>query len=88
MDEERKKICESWSHVLDVPVELSIELGKTKLKLREVLDLSEESIIMLSRSTGEGVDIRSDNKSLASGEIVAIGDKARVRLSELVKEEN
>ena len=88
MDDDRKKILEAWSHVLDIPVELSIELGETKLKLREVLDLSENSIVVLSRSTGEGVDIRSDSKSLASGEIVAIGDKARVRLNELVTEEN
>ncbi|NNE97926.1 MAG: hypothetical protein HKN25_02770 [Pyrinomonadaceae bacterium] len=88
MDEERKKILESWSHVLDIPVELSIELGKTVLPLREVLDLSEDSIIMLSRSTGEGVDIRADNRSLASGEIVAMGDKARVRLNELTLEDN
>jgi len=88
MDEDRRKILEAWSHVLDIPVELSIELGETKLKLREVLDLSEDSIIMLSRSTGEGVDIRSDSRSLASGEIVAIGDKARVRLNELATEEN
>ncbi len=88
MDEENKAIVESWNHLLDVPVKLSIELGRTSMKLQEVLTLKEESIIKLSRSTGEGVDVCADGNSLANGEIIVVDDRARVRLNELISEEN
>ncbi len=88
MDEENLAIVKSWNHLMDVPVKLSIELGRTKMKLQEVLDLKEESIVKLSRSTGEGVDVCADKHSLANGEIVVVDDRARVRLNELVSDEN
>lgn len=88
MKTENEKIIASWSDFLDLPVPLSIELGRTKLKIREILELAPASIIKLTRSTGEGVDIRADNKPLLRGEIVVIEDRAGVRISEILIGEN
>ncbi|HEX3101141.1 MAG TPA: FliM/FliN family flagellar motor switch protein [Pyrinomonadaceae bacterium] len=88
MTTENEKIIASWADFLDMPLSLSVELGRTKLKIREVLDLAPESIIKLSRSTGEGVDIRADNRPLLRGEIVVIEDRAGVRISEILTEKN
>ena len=88
MTTENEKIIASWADFLDMPLSLSVELGRTTLKIREVLDLAPESIIKLSRSTGEGVDIRADNRSLLRGEIVVIEDRAGVRISEILTEKN
>lgn len=88
MKTENEKILASWADFLELPLQLSVELGGAKLKIREILDLRPDSIIKLSRSTGEGVDIRSDNKPLLRGEIVVIEDRAGVRISEILNAEN
>ena len=84
MHTENEKIIESWGRFLDLPLPLSVELGRAQLKIRDILDLAPESIIKLARSTGEGVDIRSDSKSLMRGEIVVIEDRAGVRVTEVL----
>jgi flagellar motor switch protein FliN len=84
MKEENEMIIESWGHFLDLPLSLSVELGRTRLKVREILDLGESSIVKLSRSTGEGVDVRAGNEPLLRGEIVVIEDRAGVRVNEIL----
>ncbi|MEP6901010.1 MAG: FliM/FliN family flagellar motor switch protein [Actinomycetota bacterium] len=88
MKKENEKIIESWRNFLDLPLKLSVELGRAQLKIREILELSPSSIIKLSRSTGEGVDIRSDNKSLMRGEIIVLEDRAGVRITEIITGDN
>ena len=78
----------SWGRFLELPVSLSVELGRTSMKVRDILGLEPDSVIRLSRSTGEGVDIRADNKPLMRGEIVVIEDRAGVRVNEIVAGEN
>lgn len=88
MKEENDEILASWADLLDLPLSLSLELGQTKLTVREILELAPSSIIKLSRSTGEGVDIRADNKPMMRGEIVVIEDRAGVRISEILTDAN
>lgn len=88
MQPENEKILASWSDFLDLPLELSLELGRAKMSVREILALQTSSIVKLSRSTGEGVDIRADNKPLMRGEIVVIEDRAGVRISEILTDTN
>jgi flagellar motor switch protein FliN/FliY len=85
---ENENTLASWADFLELPLTLSVELGRAKLKIREILDLGPNSIIKLSRSTGEGVDVRADNKPLLRGEIVVIEDRAGVRISEILLDEN
>jgi flagellar motor switch protein FliN/FliY len=88
MEAENEKILSSWTDFLDLPVSLSFELGRAKLTIREILDIGPSSIIKLSRSTGEGIDIRVDNRPLMRGEIVVMEDRAGVRVSEILTEAN
>lgn len=88
MKEECEKIIESWRNVLDVPIVLDVELGRTTLKINEILNLKENSVVQLSRSTGEGVDVRADGHPLVRGEIIVIEDRAGVRVSEIIIPKN
>lgn len=88
MKAENEKILASWADFLDLPLSLSLELGRAKMSVREILDLEPSSIVKLGRSTGEGVDIRADNKPLMRGEIVVIEDRAGVRISEILTDVN
>lgn len=88
MKTENEKILESWRDFLDINLPLSIELGSTKMKIREILELEDSSIIRLTRSTGEGVDVRADNQTLVRGEIIVIEDRAGVRINEINTQKN
>lgn len=84
MKTENESTIAAWGSFLDLPLSLSVELGRTSLTVRDILQLDSSSIIRLSRSTGEGVDIRADDKPLMRGEIVVIEDRAGVRVNEIV----
>lgn len=88
MKAENEKILAAWADFLDLPLSLSLELGRARMSVREILELKESSIVKLGRSTGEGVDIRADNKPLMRGEIVVIEDRAGVRISEILTDTN
>ena len=88
MQKENEKTIESWRDFLDLRVPLSIELGRTQIKIREILDLKPSSIIKLERSTGEGVDVRAGDESLLRGEIIVIEDRAGVRVGEIIVKGN
>ena len=88
MQETNENIIESWHDFLDLRLPLSVELGQARIKIREFLELEPSSVIKLSRSTGEGVDVRTDDKSLLRGEVIVIEDRAGVRVSEIVINEN
>jgi flagellar motor switch protein FliN/FliY len=75
---------ESWSGFLDLPVPMSIELGRKRMTARKLIELELHSIIQLSRSTGEGVDVFSGDRHLARGEIIMIEDRTGVRVNEVI----
>lgn len=87
MKQRNEETIKSWQNFMDLRLPLSVELGRAKLKIREILDLEPSSVIKLSRSTGEGVEICTDNQPLVRGEIIAIEDRAGVRINEIVREE-
>lgn len=88
MKDENENIIEAWQDFMDISLPLSIELGGTKMKIREILELENSSVIKLTRSTGEGVDVRSDNQTLVRGEIIVIEDRSGVRINEITKHKN
>lgn len=71
--------------LLDVPVKISVELGRTKLKVREILDLKEGSLIVLNRLAGDPVDILVNGLPLGQGEVVVINEAFGVRLDSLAE---
>lgn len=70
----------------DVDVRLSVELGRTEMKLKDVLSLSEESVVALDRLTDELLDVLVNGKPIAKGEIVAQGNRFGLRIVELAGE--
>lgn len=69
--------------ILDVPVQLAVELGRTKMPLKEVMELREGSVIALNKSAGEPVSLYVNEQLVARGEIVLVEDFLGVRITEL-----
>jgi len=77
---------EEVARIQDVPLELSVELDRRFLKIRDILDLQEGSIIEMTRSAGENIDIYVGKKMVASGEIVIIENTMGVRITDFLLE--
>ena len=70
--------------LMDVDMKLTVELGRTRLKFRDVLNLSTGSVIELSKLTSEPVDIMVNGALLATGEVVVVDDHFAVRVTKLL----
>ncbi len=73
------------SLLLDTPLHLTVELGRAKMSLKNILELGIGSIVELDKLAGESVDIKVNNKMLAKGEVVVIDDNFGVRIVNIVK---
>jgi len=69
--------------VLDVPVELAVEIGRTTMTIRQALALSPGSVVALDRMAGEPVDLLVNGKRIARGEVVAIDEEFGLRITEI-----
>jgi flagellar motor switch protein FliN/FliY len=67
----------------EVDVRLSVELGRTDMKLKDVLALGEESVVMLERLTDELLDVHVNGKLIARGEIIAQGNRFGLKIVEM-----
>ncbi len=67
----------------EVDVRLSVELGQTSMKLKDVLALGEDSVVMLDRLTDELLDVMVNGKLIARGEIIAQGNRFGLRIVEM-----
>lgn len=72
------------SLLMDIPLQVTVELGRTKKLIREILDLSAGSIIQLDKLAGEHVDILVNNKLIAKGEVVVIDENFGVRVTDII----
>lgn len=70
--------------ILDIPLEVTVELGRTKLLIHELLKLGQGSVIELSKLAGETLEILANQKLIARGEAVVVNEKFGVRLTEVV----
>ena len=70
--------------ILDVPLQVNVELGRTKKSIKDILDLTKGSIVELDKLAGEPVDIMVNGKYLAKGEVVVIDENFGVRITEIV----
>ncbi len=80
----QKKFEVNIDSLLDVSVEISVEIGRTKLTIGELLSLSKGSVVELNRIAGESVDIFVNEKLLGKGEIVLINERLGVRVLEIL----
>ncbi len=72
------------TRVLDIPVQLSVELGRTRMPIRQILQLGAGSVVELGTAAGELVDVLVNGHLVAQGEIVVMNGKFGVRLTEVV----
>ena len=70
--------------LLDVPLEISVELGSTKMRIKEILELGIGSVIELDRLAGEMVDILVNGKLIAKGEVVVIDENFGVKITDII----
>ncbi|WP_028917063.1 flagellar motor switch protein FliN [Pseudoxanthomonas sp. J35] len=70
--------------ILDVPVTLSLEVGRTRMPIRNLLQLNQGSVIELERGAGEPLDVYVNGTLIAHGEVVVINDRFGVRLTDVV----
>lgn len=70
--------------ILDIPIEVTVELGRSKMLVNELLRLGQGSIIELSKLAGETLEILANQKLIARGEVVVVNDKYGVRLTEVI----
>jgi flagellar motor switch protein FliN/FliY len=70
--------------VLDVPVNLTIELGGTQLSMREVLQLNVGSVVQLDKPADAPVELSINGKLIARGEVVVIDDRFGVKITEII----
>ncbi len=70
--------------ILDVPLAVSVELGRVRMPVRELLALAAGSVIELSKLAGEPLDVLINGKPVARGEAVMVNEKFGVRLTEIV----
>lgn len=70
--------------LMDVPLRITVELGRTRMSVRQVLELQSGSVVELDRMAGEAVDVIVNDRLMARGEVVVVDDKFGIRITEIV----
>lgn len=77
----------SLETVYDIPVQVSVVLGKTTMQVNQLLKLGRGAVIELDRKVGEPVDVFVNNRLVARGEVVVVEDRIGVTMTEIIKAE-
>ncbi|MCX0500729.1 flagellar motor switch protein FliN [Erwinia billingiae] len=70
--------------IMDIPVKLTVELGRTKMTIKELLRLTQGSVVSLEGLAGEPLDILINGYLIAQGEVVVVADKYGVRITDII----
>jgi flagellar motor switch protein FliN/FliY len=70
--------------ILDIPVSVTVEIGRTKMTIRNLLQLNQGGIVALDRLAGDPLDVLVNGTLVAHGEVVVVNDKFGVRLTDIV----
>mgnify|MGYP001616125645 CR=1 FL=1 len=70
--------------ILDIPMQVSVQLGSTRMLVRELLQLGQGSVIELDKLAGEPMEVLVNNKLVARGEVVVVNEKFGIRLTDVV----
>lgn len=73
--------------ILDIPVTISMEVGKTEIPIRNLLQLNQGSVIELDRLAGEPLDVLVNGRLIAHGEVVMVNEKFGIRLTDVVSQQ-
>ena len=75
---------ENLDLILDINVQLTVELGRTQMQIKDVIELSPGSVIELDKLAGEPVDILANDSLIAKGEVVVINENFGIRITEIL----
>jgi len=70
--------------ILDIPMQVTVQVGSTKMVIRELLQLGQGSVIELEKLAGEPMEVLVNNKLVARGEVVVVNEKFGVRLTDVI----
>ena len=74
--------------ILDVPVTIAMEIGRTRINIRNLLQLNQGSVVELDRLAGEPMDVLVNGTLIAQGEVVVVNDKFGIRLTDVISPED
>ena len=77
---------QNMEFLLDIPLEVTVELGKTKITIGELLKLSQGSVLELNKLTDEPLEIFVNKKLMAHGEVVVVNEKFGIRLTNIISQ--
>nr|WP_266099608.1 flagellar motor switch protein FliN [Oceanimonas baumannii] len=80
--EERRKL----DTILDIPVTISMEVGRSQISIRNLLQLNQGSVVELDRLAGEALDVMVNGTLIAHGEVVVVNDKFGIRLTDVISQ--
>jgi flagellar motor switch protein FliN len=80
----KRESLKDMDFILDIPLEVSVELGRTKMLINELLQLGQGSVIELNKLAGEPLEIFINRKLVARGEAVVVNEKFGVRLTDII----
>ncbi|MBI5849237.1 MAG: flagellar motor switch protein FliN [Nitrospirae bacterium] len=70
--------------LLDIPLDVTVELGRTRMLIKDLLQLGQGSVVELEKLAGEPMEILVNNKLIARGEVVVVNEKFGVRLTDII----
>lgn len=74
----------SLDFILDIPLKVTVELGRSKMSIREILELGQGSVVELSKLAGEPLEVLVNEKLVARGEVVVVNEKFGIRLTDII----
>lgn len=74
----------SLDFILDVPLKVTVELGRTRMAIREILQLAQGSVVELTKFAGEPLEVLINDKLIARGEVVVVNEKFGIRLTDII----
>ena len=80
--EEKRKL----DAILDIPVTISMEVGRSQISIRNLLQLNQGSVVELDRVAGESLDVLVNGTLIAHGEVVVVNDKFGIRLTDVISQ--
>ncbi len=84
----KKQVGRTLEVILDVALQVTVEVGRTRMTIQDLLQLGQGSVIELEKLAGEPLDIYINGKAVARGEAVIVNDKFGVRLTDIVSTED
>ena len=75
---------QSLDFILDIPLKVTVELGRSKMSVRDILQLSQGSVVELSKLAGEPLEVLVNDKLIARGEVVVVNEKFGIRLTDII----